>query len=211
MIESAQKRPRNAPETRRRLLSAATRLMLRQGFAATTVDQICGEAGLSKGSFFHNFASKEAIGLEAMAGFSAAGMDLYAAATHETTADPLAQLHALLAIMRGLAEQHGDELMCMVGMLSQELAATHETMREAAAGHMNAWVAMATRLLIAARRVHAPRVDFDPESVAWLLYSVWQGSMLIGKTRRDTAMIVANLRLAGDYLDSLFTTPHPAP
>ena len=179
---------------------------MRQGFAATTVDQICAEAGLSKGSFFHNFASKEAIGLEAMAGFATAGMDLYAAAAGEgTNADPLAELHRLLDIMDGLVEQHGDDLMCMIGMLAQELSATHPTIREAAAGHMRAWVEMVTRMLVDAKRLHRPSHDFDPAEVAWTLYSIWQGSMLIGKTLRSPATISANLGHGRRYLDLLFT------
>ncbi len=177
---------------------------MRQGYAATTVDQICGEAGMSKGSFFHNFASKEAVGLEAMAGFARAGMDLYAAARTDSGGDPLVELHRLLDIMVGLARTHGDELMCMVGMLAQELAATHPAFREAAEGHMSAWVEVVTRLLVDAKAVHPPRHDFDPAGVAWTLYSVWQGSMLIGKTRRSPAMIVENIEHARRYLDLLF-------
>ncbi|HEY0133023.1 MAG TPA: TetR/AcrR family transcriptional regulator [Nannocystis sp.] len=206
MDTSSSKRIRDAAGTRRQLVAAATRLMMRQGFAATTVDQICAEAGLSKGSFFHNFASKEAVGLEAMAGFAKAGMDLYAAAAGEGPgADPLAELHRLLDIMAGLVEQHGDELMCMVGMLAQELSATNATVREAAAEHMNAWVEMVARLLVKAQQRHRPQHDFDATEVAWTLYSIWQGSMLIGKTLRSPATIAANLGHGRRYLDLLFT------
>jgi hypothetical protein len=45
------KRVRNPEETRNRLIEAAVRLMLRQGYASTTVDQICEESGLTKGRF----------------------------------------------------------------------------------------------------------------------------------------------------------------
>lgn len=206
MDTSSNKRTRDAAGTRRQLVMAATRLMMRQGFAATTVDQICAEAGLSKGSFFHNFASKEAVGLAAMAGFAKAGMDLYAAAAGEGPGgDPLAELHRLLDIMEGLVEQHGDELMCMVGMLAQELSATNPAIREAAASHMNAWVEMVARLLVRAQQLHRPQHDFDPTQVAWTLYSIWQGSMLIGKTLRSPATIAANLSHGRRYLDLLFT------
>lgn len=208
MESPVRKRSRNPAETRRQLVAVATRLMLRQGFAATTVDQICAEAGLSKGSFFHNFASKEALGLEAMAGFAQVGMDLYAAAHEAEGGDPLDELHRLLDIMAGLAREHGEELMCMVGMLAQELARTNTAVREAAEGHMNAWVEMVTRMLVEARRVHPlrdPRRAFDPEGVAWTLYSLWQGSMLVGKTRRSPAMIADTLAHARQYIDLLFS------
>ena len=40
-------------------------LVRRQGYAATSVDEICAAAGVSKGAFFHHFASKEALGIAA--------------------------------------------------------------------------------------------------------------------------------------------------
>jgi TetR/AcrR family transcriptional repressor of nem operon len=40
--------------------------MLRDGYSAMRVDDVIGEAGLSKGSFYHFFDSKEALGLAAL-------------------------------------------------------------------------------------------------------------------------------------------------
>src|SRR6266511_107719 len=44
------------PVVRTRLLEAARQLMLRDGFPATGVAEICAAAGVTKGSFFHYFA-----------------------------------------------------------------------------------------------------------------------------------------------------------
>jgi AcrR family transcriptional regulator len=45
--------------TRERVLEAADRLYVEQGFHATSVDQVAAEAGYSKGAVYSNFASKE--------------------------------------------------------------------------------------------------------------------------------------------------------
>ncbi len=42
-----------------RLLYVATQLFLKQGFAATSVDQICRTTGVSKGAFFHYYRTKD--------------------------------------------------------------------------------------------------------------------------------------------------------
>src|SRR5437588_558763 len=52
------KKPTEPSPARERLLDAAQRLMLARGFAATSVDEICAAAKLTKGSFFHYFESK---------------------------------------------------------------------------------------------------------------------------------------------------------
>jgi len=48
-------------ETRARILEAATRLFSSAGYNAASVDDICAEAGVSKGAFYHHFPSKQAV------------------------------------------------------------------------------------------------------------------------------------------------------
>ena len=48
------------------LLREGMRLLARQGFAATTVDQIASAAGVAKGTFYNYFASKEELALAAL-------------------------------------------------------------------------------------------------------------------------------------------------
>ena len=45
--------------TRERLIEAAAQVFARKGFAATSLDEIAEEAGLTKGAVYSNFASKE--------------------------------------------------------------------------------------------------------------------------------------------------------
>lgn len=203
----ALKKPRTPSETRQMLLDAAIHLMMRQGFSASTVDQICTEAGLTKGSFFHYFDSKEAIARAAVDFFAQFGTDLYAEAWKDPARDPLVQLHHLLDIMISFNQRPGEPCVCMVGMMSQELASTNPEMRAICQRHLTNWADPVIRALAEAKKIHPPRVEFDPEKVAWFLNSLWQGSMLIGKTRESPAMIIDNLRLAHAYLDSLFLSP----
>src|SRR3989304_2633883 len=45
-------------KTRERILDQAQRLILDQGLAATSIDQVLTAAGTSKGAFFHHFPTK---------------------------------------------------------------------------------------------------------------------------------------------------------
>jgi AcrR family transcriptional regulator len=54
-------RAESQAETRSRLLDAATSLFARVGIAATTVEQIAGEAGFTRGAFYSNFDTKDAL------------------------------------------------------------------------------------------------------------------------------------------------------
>lgn len=50
--------------SRDRILAAATELFLDQGVEATSVAELCRAAGVSNGSFFHHFPSKEELALQ---------------------------------------------------------------------------------------------------------------------------------------------------
>ena len=69
----------NAP-TKEKLLDAAMKLMLAQGFEATSVDEIIAGAEATKGSFFHFFKSKEALGKAALERFVRRQMEMFQAA-----------------------------------------------------------------------------------------------------------------------------------
>jgi AcrR family transcriptional regulator len=56
-------------ETRARILDAAVRRFSMAGYDAASVDEICSEAGVSKGAFYHHFPSKHAIFLALMQGW----------------------------------------------------------------------------------------------------------------------------------------------
>ena len=61
-----------ASENRRQLLEAAARLFRENGIAETGVDEITEQAGLTHGSLYSQFGSKEAVAAEAIL-FAAAG------------------------------------------------------------------------------------------------------------------------------------------
>ena len=60
-----------AEETRGRILDAAVKRFAIAGYDATSVDEICGEAGVSKGAFYHHFPTKQAVFLALMQGWLA--------------------------------------------------------------------------------------------------------------------------------------------
>ena len=51
-------------QRRQHILDAATRQFEKRGFGAASVDDICAEAGISKGALYTHFRSKEAIMLD---------------------------------------------------------------------------------------------------------------------------------------------------
>lgn len=55
------RRERKKEETKERIFQAAFGLFRKQGFEATTVEEICAAADVAKGTFFNYFPRKEAV------------------------------------------------------------------------------------------------------------------------------------------------------
>lgn len=91
-------------DTREKLVRTAERLMLRDGYSAMRVDDVIREAGLSKGSFYHFFASKEALGLAALEHYYTDRVGRLAAGTYVTETDPLRRARGFLKHASHVAE-----------------------------------------------------------------------------------------------------------
>src|SRR6187431_1668026 len=85
-----------------KLLDAALQVIRTQGYAATTVDDICAAAGVTKGSFFHHFASKEELAIAAAAQWHDRASRVFALATYQRLAEPLARLLGYVAFRKEL-------------------------------------------------------------------------------------------------------------
>lgn len=104
-MDYAQRRKLQGKETERRILNAALDLMRDRGFDKVSIRDICKEAGITTGAFYHHFSSKEAL-LES--GF--APLDDYMAgalAGHEEEAPDL-RLWRILSAYAKFMEQSGE-------------------------------------------------------------------------------------------------------
>ena len=82
-------------DARTRLLDAALRLIRERGFAATSVDDLCTAAGVTKGSYFHHFKTKQAL--------HAALLERLAGALNEQLSRALEQGERVLPAMIAIA------------------------------------------------------------------------------------------------------------
>ncbi len=196
------KRTRQPELRRQKLIEATISLILKRGYNATTIDDICAEAKITKGSFFHHFKNKEEIGQAAVKAWGEFGQSLYAEAWKQQ-GEPLEEIHRLFNIMEGITRRP-EPCVCMVGMMAQEMSIESPEFREACALELEVWTEMFRSRLQSAQKQLKPAVKFDPDQVAWFLNSVWQGSILIGKARQSAQMIRSNIKLARAYVDSLF-------
>ena len=97
------RRARRRAQTRTRILRAAWGLFARQGFFATTVEQITEAADVGKGTFFNYFPSKEHV----LAGFGEMQVGKIRAALEDYRRQPRPIREVLQRLVYALAEEPG--------------------------------------------------------------------------------------------------------
>jgi AcrR family transcriptional regulator len=118
MHRAAPRAPRQ-DNRRRQLLSAAARRFARQGFRATTIRDIAGDAGMLPGSVYYHFASKN----ELLLAVYEEGVERIAATVDRAVAgaaDPWARLDAACAAHLATVLDRSDYAQVIVRVLPQD-------------------------------------------------------------------------------------------
>jgi TetR/AcrR family transcriptional regulator, transcriptional repressor for nem operon len=123
---------RPAPvSTRDKLLEAGVKLVREQGYGGTSVDQLCQAAGVTKGAFFHHFASKEALGVALADYWSSSTGAFFAAAPFHHAADPVDRVLGYIDLRIALLAGPPASFSCVAGTMVQEVFLTSDAIRAA--------------------------------------------------------------------------------
>ncbi len=194
-------------ESKTKLLDAALHVFRGKGYAASTVDDICHQAGVTKGSFFHHFKSKDDLALGAAAHFSAMADGVFATAPYRQLKDPLDRLLGYVDYRGAILNGDLADYTCLLGTLVQETYATHPDIRAACDRGMSSHIAELTRDVEAAKKLYAPKTSWSAESVGYLIQTVLQGSFIFAKAKQSPDVVRESLAHLRRYLEALFNRP----
>ena len=190
-------------ETREKILAAAVKVIRQKGYSATTVQDLCAEAGVSKGAFFHYFESKEAMAVAAADSFSTMADGLFAALDRPELSDPLDYVFAYLDLREAILEGETWEYTCFLGTIVQETYGSSEALRAVCEKHI---FGHATKLEEKFRVALNERnvTGFDARELAWMSQSVLQGSFILGKASESRDVIFSCIRQLRRYFEFVF-------
>ena len=194
-------------DSKTRLLDAAMHLIRAQGYSATTVDDICREAGLTKGAFFHYFASKEDLAVAAAAHFSAMAEGLFGTAPYRELADPLDRLLGYVDFRTAILGGPIAEFTCLLGTMVQEGYATHPPIRTACDTYIRVHATEVAKDIGAAKRLYAPDATWSAESLALYTQAVLQGAFILAKAQNGHEVARECLAHLRRYIAMLFPRP----
>ena len=200
-------RMRTQHESKTRLLDAALRVIRTKGYEATTVDEVCEAASLTKGSFFHHFDSKEDLAVAAARHFAEMAEGVFSKAPYRALADPLERLLGYVDFRRAILKRELPEFTCLLGTMVQETYDNHPSIRKACDRYISEHAATLTADIAEAKRRHAPRAKWSPESLALFTQAAIQGAFVLAKAKHGPQVADECLAHLRRYLQLLFDQP----
>ena len=201
-MKAQKKAEPGGPDVKTKLLDAALLTIRSKGYGASTVDDICRTAGVSKGGFFHYFAGKEELALAAAAYFSARADALFAAAPYRGAEDARERVLMYVDMRSALLRGELPDFTCLLGTMVQETYATHPAIREACDAHIRHHAADVARDIAGAKQSYAPDAPWSAQSLALFTQAVIQGAFILAKARQDPAVAADCLTHLRRYIET---------
>jgi TetR/AcrR family transcriptional regulator, transcriptional repressor for nem operon len=197
-------------ESKTKFLDAALKVVRAKGYSATRIEDICAEAGLTKGSFFHHFTSKEDLALAAVAHWGARTTAFFADAAYHDRPDPLDRLIAYVEFRKAMMTGELPEFTCLLGTIIQETYVTHADINAACERILTAHARALEGDIREAMRQHQVRGDWSAETLALHIQAVIQGGFILAKAKGNAAVAAESLDHLRRYLEQTFPRPGQA-
>jgi TetR/AcrR family transcriptional regulator, transcriptional repressor for nem operon len=173
---------------RSQILDAAADLIGKQGYSATSIDDVIRESRLSgKSHFYHYFRSKEELGYEVLDRQFEAFAERGLAILREPMIEPLTRLHLFIDSLVAAHAERECRGGSPFGTLAAEMADAHEGFRLRIALVFTRWASQIQSLLWEAR----PQLldDVDAVRLSRFIIAALEGALMMSRVKRDIAVM----------------------
>ncbi|MFQ5990094.1 MAG: TetR/AcrR family transcriptional regulator [Candidatus Methylomirabilales bacterium] len=184
-----QPRVARGTRTKEQILEAAYRLIHRQGFNNTSLDDILRESRVGKGIFYHHFRSKKELGYAVMDRLAVSSSERLAGEVFGRGEDPLGQIFRLFDIIVSSQREAGCVGGCPVGNLALEMSDIDDGFRERIDEILNNWRNQVAEAINRAQEGGQLARNLQGEKLAEFIIAGIEGAILLTKVRKDLSVL----------------------
>jgi TetR/AcrR family transcriptional repressor of nem operon len=201
---------RKTENARDRILSAAKALVMKKGFAATSLDDILKSAGLTKGAFFHYFKGKADLARELVEWHARQDLAMFeelAAKAETESDDPLEQAIIFLEAFEGYISNSDDPSPgCMYAVYTYESMQFDPSVRDFIADTLRQWTSIYVRKFQDVIDRHKPALPVTARQLAEMIVSIIEGGLVLQRAYGDVRVTSRQSEQFRNYLRLLFPT-----
>ena len=196
------------PDTRERILDMAQALVLEKGFSATSLDDILKATGVTKGAFFHHFASKADLARTLIERFAENDFTLWEEWNRRAEALADNPYQALILFLK-FFEEWLDDLTepfagCLFAVYVYESSLFDSAVNEFVSQSFAHWQRYYEEKFAAVIAVRKPRLPVTAKELAETIVSILEGAFILARSHGDPVLITRQSRLFRGYLKLLF-------
>ena len=203
-------------QTAEKILAAAEPLVLQQGFAGTSLDDILAATGLTKGAFFHHFKGKADFARALAERYQRNHQALFERMATEADAAASDPLDATLIFLRRFEDFMGGHAKprsgCVFASYTYEDAQFDEPLRDFIAGSLKGWAAVYEGRFGAILACYRPQIAISAAELAEMIVTLIEGALILSRSYGDARLVARQSRQFRNYLELLFgdREPHAA-
>lgn len=190
-----------------KILEMTTQLVLENGFAGTTIDQILAKTQITKGAFFYHFKSKSDLAYYLMRHFADSDMSVMNRVLADTQGHERNALERLIAFVDWfVAEFEGlnEPYMCLYASYLYEPEQFSDDTKQIVADSILLWRKELEELLEGAKKQVPSHVEFDLASLADHFTVIMEGAFIVSKALNDPSLTAQHLLHYKKYLELIF-------
>jgi TetR/AcrR family transcriptional regulator, transcriptional repressor for nem operon len=197
------------PSARSKILGSALSVIRTKGYAATSVDDLCAAAGVTKGAFFHHFKSKEDLAVAAAEFWGETTGAFFAAAPYHALPDPLQRLLGYIDFRKAILVGDIPDFTCLAGTMVQETYETNPAIRNACARAITDHAAKVEIDIAAALDARGMRPTWSANGLALHTQAVLQGAFILAKANGGAQVAAESVDHLRRYVELLFNSSKP--
>lgn len=198
--------------TKDRLLDIAERHFLQHGFAATSIEDLIKEAGITKGGFFYHFEGKNALAYALMQRYRERDAFLFSGLfkrAEELTNDPLQQMLVFVKLLAEMmADLEGLHPGCLVVSFTYESHQVNEEVRKITADSVMDWRRLFREQLDKINARYTANSDSSSDDLADMLSTIIEGGIVVSRALNDPSILVKQLLEYRSYVQLLYADHH---
>ncbi|MEJ2532225.1 MAG: TetR/AcrR family transcriptional regulator [Halioglobus sp.] len=197
-----------ANSSRERILSTAEAMILENGFAGTTIDDIIEKAAITKGGFFYHFDGKRQLAKALVERYIAMDSDVFlqlSARADTLSEDPLQRtlifLNLVTEMVAGMTQVHPG---CVIAAFTYETQQCDDEIRGMMEAGMLEWRAMIADRLREIMMKYPPRTDVSVDALADMFSSTLEGGIILARVYSDNQALIDQVQAYRTHLRLIF-------
>ncbi len=194
--------------TRENILGTAQSMILKRGYAGTSIDDIIGEAGITKGGFFYHFDGKNDLARNLVERYLKEDEEFFAQLgdrARSLTEDPLQQFLIFLKLMAEAVENlPGAHPGCLVASFAYQSHLFDEDVCYLYSQGMMSWRTLFLEYVTRAAERHTANTDLPLEELADNLIATFEGGILMSRVLDDGKILSQQLLQYRHYARLVF-------